>query len=346
MNVTESQNWLADRTAELELAQGKLASLELQLTAAQESFSRTNGDPAEFVAARDRVAHLEHQIEQCKQAVATCEENCRVARQGLERAQREEKVASLSERASLTNYRAAVAQDVTALLDALIAAEAAARHIDERWGQVERASAELRRFGEPGVNTGLHSRLGPVLLDLLQRHPDQRAMVGDVWKPNSVSGMRPLEDNLNRVGLAGFVSPALLATEPSQGEHVRVQQIAMLTPDQQERARLAEQLRPAPEPKPQATPWRSGTIESFFEGARYKVAVYKSGVAQESYELLPPVDPPPRGVPELSRRNVTVHGLDAVLISYGNGLKAIVPPAKPGIIARAVSAVVDAVTPE
>lgn len=109
MNVQESERWLKERTAELESVQGKLASLQTQLSAARETFARTNGEATAFVNARDRVQHVEHQIEQTQQAVATCRENVRVAAEGLQRAQCEARIAELTGQRSARRNRAATA---------------------------------------------------------------------------------------------------------------------------------------------------------------------------------------------------------------------------------------------
>jgi flagellar biosynthesis chaperone FliJ len=165
MNVQESERWLGDRTAELESAQGKLASLQAQLETAQSDFSRTNGNPAEFIKARDRVQHLEHQIEQTRQSIATCTENVRIATERLQSAQRESRIAELTAQRVARRERAATIARL-----ALDAYEQLAEHLKTLDVLQQDDPADVSALRSLGAQTSPLQVTDVLLLELMTRH--------------------------------------------------------------------------------------------------------------------------------------------------------------------------------
>ena len=116
MNPQESERWLSDRQAEHNKLQAKRARLLSDLQSAREAYAGTNGSVTEFTRARDRVEHIEHQLEQTQQALETTHLNVTAAREGHERAVRETALAQLdAEFARIVERDGAVIAELVAL---------------------------------------------------------------------------------------------------------------------------------------------------------------------------------------------------------------------------------------
>ena len=345
MNAVESRSWLADRTAELEASQGKLAALETQLQQAQEAFGKTNGDPAEFVAARDRVAHLEHQIEQARQSVQTCEENVRVATEGLQRAEKQERIESLT--AARAERRKLAATLASQVLDRYEQLSAVLSQLDELQKADPSDVSELHRLDvrvQPLVAANL------LWLECMNRAP---GLAPAALVPNG-SGIRP----------------AVHGVATQQGLVVTIDGLFKMVDYRSDwlpslRCSLGDTDVVVPRPQPaapvelpaQPVDARTGYREYIYKARRspgspcteirYSVEDWalagRNGGSHERRVVFSSL--PPRNAEVESNTVVElVFGIQARLIETKRG-EFYLAPARESLVSRAVDAIVDAVSP-
>lgn len=182
-------------------------------------------DLDQFTKSKLAVEHCDHLLKRAESLRDTVAARLAAARSALERARRDERIASLVEDGSLERYREATQSDARALVKALADARAAAERLDLAWAKVASArnalQAEKEAHPEGDINDP-YGRLAPVVLALLEsnprsivRHgPSSRkpgvAVDGSPWDPMVSS----ISFSLRKHGLSGALDIELFRVEP------------------------------------------------------------------------------------------------------------------------------------
>jgi len=323
MNVVDCRSWLTDRESELESKRSELASLQVQLSDAEQAFSKTNGDLVKFTQVRDLLEHLRHRVVQTQQAVKTCESNVVTARECLARAERDKRIAELKETRSERQSRMRViAEDAAAHYRAAIGAlnDLELCQVDE-----DREFEDLRRLDQSAATRihALHSLWLALMNALPDRVPANFAELSNFEK-------KPFDDNAAKIfemtGPAWYGCP--WPTYKAQARQLCGDTEATLP------------VLPAPDPpkRPvQEVDQRDGITVKFFRGIEFRVETWVLAPDCRKERRLLLQDSLPFGATIISDELVTLeHGLTARFVKIDGGREMLLAPAKTSLASRVV----------
>ncbi len=246
---------LQDRTEELESSLALVASREVELSAAQDAFSKVNGSFEDYRAGRDLVDFRTRQLGKARDSLAMARSNYDACSTALTSAEREQQIEALQLDAAapfapaLRGNIDQARQLVGKALDTLAPLESAfvARLV---------ACRQLTTIGAPAPVADSTARFAPVLVWLLEQGP--QSLLRDGWL-KLIQQFGEVEIRAHTPGL-GLLLAACIRPEPFTegdtrqqvvtGRHggqveqvpcelIRLQQLAALSPDPRYREQLA-----------------------------------------------------------------------------------------------------------
>ena len=210
---------LADRRAELEQAQGKLAACELQLTEAREAYEKSNGHFETWQQCRDAMQFAERQLDRARQAREQCQQNVQCAETALSNAQRETQITTL--RGQHTDVQTHVHDLATRAATLYAELERALIALDAEQSNSKRLVHELSKLDQREAEISTVSEL----LCARVRHND--GFVAAVV--TQVGGFDGTEANrAEKLGLAKCNLRVLLELQPAANPRARLEQLARL----------------------------------------------------------------------------------------------------------------------